>query len=188
MAATKALKTMGVSLTALAVVFGLSYYSEWPKYRFEQAARAAANVLPGARLVSSERVVELDSPVSWFWPPVTTLNFAMPDPYTDGRFYLISMLDEHGQNNPDVFLLDVDCKERKGEWYDLDEPETAFPARDVWGDPVVAPNGKTYRRMKTNILFPPEWPHAFCDTNWNVEREAIVNARLGKGARPPSAP
>jgi hypothetical protein len=66
----------------------------------------------------------------------------------------------------------LDCEARKGEWYDQDEPDTAIPARTLWGEPVVAPNGKTYRRSKGNIALPPEWLHAFCDTDWTAERKS----------------
>jgi hypothetical protein len=53
----------------------------------------------------------------------------------------------------------------------------------MWGEPVVAPNGKTYRRAKTQLPFPPEWLHAFCDTDWTAEREAVGAAIFKK---PPS--
>jgi hypothetical protein len=89
----------------------------------------------------------------------------------DGRFYQCSA--QYEESNTAVFLLDVDCEERKAEWYDLDEPDTALPARNLWGEPVVTPNGKTYRRSKAQMALPADWLHAFCDTDWKAEREAV---------------
>ena len=149
---------------------GVSYCSEVPKYQFERVAGETCKRIPGARLIGSIKAADLASPVSWFWPATTIWNFASPDPLMRGRFSLVGLIYE--QDSPVVFLLDVDCEARKGEWYDQDEPDTAIPARTLWGEPVVAPNGKTYRRSKGNIALPPEWLHAFCDTDWTAERKA----------------
>jgi hypothetical protein len=102
----------------------------------------------------------------------TTWNFARPDPLMRDRFYAVTLT--YDEKNPDVFLLDVACEARKADMYDLDQPESAFPARNLWGEPVLAPNGKTYRQLKTNITVPPEWLHAFCDTDWTTERKAAT--------------
>lgn len=171
------LKTAGGMAAFIAFVFGTSYCSEAPKYRFEKIAAEAGKQLPGARLVGSMKSGDLSSPVSWFWPATTTWNFAMPDPVMSGRFYLMSML--YDEKEPSVWLLDVDCDSRKGEWYDLDEPATAAPARNLFGEPVVAPNGQTYRHSKVNIAFPKEWLHQFCDTEWTAERKATRAAMFG---------
>ena len=32
-----------------------------------------------------------------------------------------------------VYLVDAECEARNAVLYDLDEPESAFPARDMWG-------------------------------------------------------
>jgi hypothetical protein len=168
-------KTAGGLAAFIAFLFGGSYCSEMPKYRFEKVAAETGRRLAGARLVSSIKSGDLTSPASWFWPATTTWNFAMPDPTMDGRFYLMSMIYE--EKEPNVWLLDVDCDSRKGEWYDLDEPATAIPARDVWGDPLVAPNGQTYRHSKVSIAFPTEWLHQFCDTDWTAERRAVASQR-----------
>jgi hypothetical protein len=141
-----------------------------PKYHFEEATSELGRQLPGARLVSSIRSGDFTSPVSWFRPTTTTWNFAMPDPRMDGRFYTFTMV--FGEKEPFVFLLDVDCQDRTLIWYSLSEPASAFPARDIFGEPVVTPNGKTYRRFDAKYPAPPEWMPAFCDTDWTAEKDA----------------
>lgn len=172
---TMAGKWVGIAsawLAGIAILLGVSYWAELPKYRFEQTAPEIGAQMPGARLIGSVKFADLASPISWFWPPTTTFNFASPDPLLKGRFYLVSMIYEE-RNEPDVFLIDVDCEARKGEWYDQDEPDTAFPARTLWGEPVVTRNGKTYRRSKAQMALPEDWLHAFCDTDWTAERKAV---------------
>ena len=80
--------------------------------------------------------------------------------------------------DPGVWLVDVDCNARTETLYDLDEPETAIPARNLWGEPVVAPNGKTYRRMKTAFPLPKDWLKTMCETDWTLEKKAIAAAQL----------
>jgi hypothetical protein len=172
MTAIRAFKIAGGWSAGIAIVMGLSYCSEWPKYRFERLAAETGQHIPGARLIGSMKTGNLASPISWFWPATTTWNFARPDLLMRDRFYTVTLTYDE---NPDVFLLDVDCEARgKAGIYDLDQPESAFPARNLWGEPVVAPNGKTYRELKTNITLPPEWLHAFCDTDWTTERKAAA--------------
>jgi hypothetical protein len=175
-----AIKTGGAWVAVIAVVMGTSYCSEAPKYSFARAAAETGRQIPGARLIGSMKSGDLTSPLSWFWPATTTWNFASPDPQMRGRFYLISL--QYGEKEPDVWLLDVDCDARNAEWYDLDEPDTALPARNIWGEPVVAPNGKTYRRSNVNMALPKTWLHAFCDTKWTAERKATA-AAMFKSAR-----
>lgn len=170
----KYLRIIGGCSAAIAVVLGLSYWSERPKYHFEQVAIRVGHDVPGARLIFSAKSGDIASPVSWFWPATTIFNFAMPDRMA-GRFYLMGLL--YGEKEAAVYLLDADCEARKVEWYDLDEPDSAYPARDFFGDPVVAPNGKTYRRDSAQLPAPPEWLHAFCDTDWTAERKAVFSAR-----------
>jgi hypothetical protein len=153
-------------------MLGVSYCSELPKYRFEQAAIETAKQLPGSRLLTSFKSGDLTSPISWFWPATTTWNFAVPDRELSGRFYTFTLT--YGDKNPLVYLVDVDCEDHEFTWYDLDEPEGAFPARDLFGEPVVAPSGQTYRRSKDQLDPPPGWMHAFCDTDWTAERKAAT--------------
>jgi hypothetical protein len=178
MAANGALKIIG----GIAIVLSLSYCSELPKYRFERAAAEAGHRIPGARLISSMKGGDLASPVSWFWPATTNWSFAFPDAVLRDRFYTFTLI-YNEELSPIVFLVDADCEAREEVLYDLDEPESAFPALDFLGEPVVAPNGKTYRRAKryTNIAPPPEWLHAFCETDWTAERKA---AGLGNADAP----
>jgi hypothetical protein len=138
--------------------------------------------MPGARLISAMKTGDLASPISWFWPARTTWNFALPDPLMRDRFYTVTL--RYGEESLSVFLVDADCQAREEVLYDLDEPDSAFPARDVWGEPVVAPNGKTYRRLNTKVALPPAWLHAFCDTDWTTERKAAAAA----ARRPSEAP
>ena len=74
-----ACKNLGVLALGLAIVLGLSYSAELPKYRFQADAAETGRVIAGARLVSAIQSTELASPVSWFWPATTTWNFAWPD-------------------------------------------------------------------------------------------------------------
>jgi hypothetical protein len=170
MSAKRAVRIAGGWVAGLAALMTVSFCSEAPKYRFERIAKSEAATVPGARQLNAIRVVDIASPVSWFWPPATILNFAVPDSLMDGRFYQFSA--QYEEADTAVFLLDVDCEGRKAEWYDLDEPGTAFPARNLWGEPVVAPNGKTYRRSKTQMALPADWLRAFCHTDWTAERKA----------------
>ena len=169
------LKIIGGWSAAIAIALGISYWSERPKYHFEQVASRVGQQLPGAWLISSMKTGDLSSPVSWFWPATTTWNFAVPDRMRD-RFYIISM--RYGEGQATTFLIDADCEAHKVVWYDLDEPESAYPARDFLGDPVVAPNGQTYRRDSAQLPAPPEWLHAFCETDWTAERKAAASAPL----------
>jgi hypothetical protein len=75
--------------------------------------------------------------------------------------------------DPTTFLIDIDCKTGDITWYDLDEPEKALPARDLYGQPVVAPNGQTYRRDSDQMSTPPGWLQPLCKTDWTAERKAV---------------
>src|SRR5262245_38884001 len=131
------LKIIGASLAVLIAVFGWSYLSEWPKYRFEKVAAEVGQQLPGGRLISSMKAVDLASPLTWFRPVTTTYNFAMPD-LPKGRFYVMTL--RYEEKEPFVHLVDADCDKRSLDWHGLDQPNSAYPALDLWGEPVVAPN------------------------------------------------
>jgi hypothetical protein len=88
-----------------------------------------------------------------------------------GRFYTITLA--YDEKEPIVWLIDVDCKDHKFTWYDLDQPASALPARDLYGEPVLAPGGKTYRRSDPQLDPPPGWMHQFCDTDWTEEHKAV---------------
>jgi len=182
MTASRAFKIVGGWSLGIAIVLGLSYCEEGPKYQFDRMAVDVGHQIPGARLIGSVKSLDLASPLSWFWPARTTWNFASPDPLMHYRFYTVTLIYE--QKEPIIFLMDADCEDRKLDLYDLDEPESAFPARNLWGEPVVAPNGKTYRRLDTKQEFPAIWLRAFCDTDWSAERSAVATAMgLQKGTQ-----
>jgi len=168
---TKLLKIIGAWAAVIATALSLSYCSELPKYRFEKAAIEAAKALPGSRLISTTKSGDLLSPVSWLWP--AKWHFAMPDRQMGGRFYTVTLV--YGEKEAIVFLVDVDCDDHTITWYDLDEPDTAYPARDLFGEPVIAPSGQTYRRIQHQLPTPPGWMHEFCDTDWTAERKAAAN-------------
>lgn len=168
-------KALVGGLVVLAIIAGISYLEESPKYRFEKAAAEAINQTPGARLISSSQSGDLASPISWFRPTTTTWNFAMPDAQMSGRFYMVTMLYED-QDDPGVLLVDASCDDRSLTLYSLDAPEDSYPARDMFGEPVVAPNGQTYRLMNTKAQLPDEFIKAFCDTDWSAERKAMAAA------------
>jgi hypothetical protein len=160
------------------IVLGMSYCSEATKHRFEDRAAENTSSVPGARVISSERHRSILSPVSWFWPATTKTTIALPDPRVADRFYTMTLA--YGEKLPVVFLVDADCQTRKLTFFGPDEPESAAPAQDLFGAPVVAANGKTYRRLHTNPEAPATWIVDFCDTDWSVEREAVAAARRYK--------
>ena len=165
------LKLAGGVALVIAAVLIVSYLSELPRYRFEQVAAEVGHRLPEARPISATKTGHLASPISWFWPAKTVWTFASPDAVVSDRFSIITLM--YGEDQPTTRLVDVDCSNRKMIWYDLEEPDTAFPARDVWGQPVLAPNGKTYRRLRIQPLARPEWMQAFCETDWTAEMSVL---------------
>ena len=169
-----AFKKLAALALGIAIVLGLSYSAEVPKYRFQEDAAETGRVIPGARLVNAIQSTELVSPVSWFWPATTTWNFAWPDLAKQNRFYAVTL--NYGEDDPVVLLVDTDCETGTAELYDLDEPDSALPALTTGGEPVVAPNGKTYRRTTADRPFPATWIRSFCDTDWTREKASIAAA------------
>ena len=167
-----AFNKLGASALGIAIVLGLSYSAELPKYRFQADAAETGRIIPGAKLVSSVQSTELASPVSWFWPATTTWNYAWPDTAKQNRFYAASLV--YGEDDPVVLLVDADCKTGTVDLYDLDEPDSALPALTVGGEPVVAPNGKTYRRTNAEHAFPATWMESFCDADWTAEKASVA--------------
>jgi hypothetical protein len=157
------------------IVLGMSYCSEAMKHRFEDRAAENTSSVPGARVISSEQRRSILSPVSWFWPATTETTIALPDPRVADRFYTMTLT--YGEKLPVVFLIDADCQTQRLTFFGPDEPESAEPAQDLFGAPVVAANGKTYRRLRTNPEAPATWIVDFCDTDWSVERETVAAAR-----------
>ena len=170
-----AFKNLGALALGIAIVLGLSYSAERPKYRFQEDAAETGRVIPGARLINAVQSTELASPVSWFWPATTAWNFAWPDLAKPNRFYAVTLV--YGEDDPVVVLVDADCETGAVELYDLDQPESALPALTIGGQPVVAPNGKTYRRIDAERPFPATWIQSFCDTDWTAEKASVAAAR-----------
>jgi hypothetical protein len=168
-------KNLGAIALGIAIVLWLSYSAERPKYRFQEDAAETGRIIPGAKLVSSVQSTELASPVSWFWPATTTWNYAWPDPAKPNRFYAASLV--YGEDDPVVLLVDADCTTGAVELYDLDEPDSALPALTARGEPVVAPNGKTYRRTNAERPLPASWIQSFCHTDWTAEKASVAGSR-----------
>jgi hypothetical protein len=158
--------TVSVCLLIAVLYFGLRIKS---KYEFLHLPTAVSVELPGSRLIDSTKVFDLDSPLSWFWPEAGWV-FAIPDPVQADRFFMFRI--EYGERQPIVFMVDADCSTKRMTWYDTDEPDNVFPARDLYGRPVVAPDGKTYRRSSAQAEPPQKWMHEFCETDWTAERKA----------------
>jgi hypothetical protein len=163
------------------VIFGVlavSYCSELPKHLFEDRAAESTSAVPGARAIGSKMRRSILSPVSWFWPATTETTFALPDPRVADRFYTMTLA--YGEKLPAVFLVDADCQTRTLTFFGPDEPQSAEPARDLFDAPVVAANGKTYRRLRTNPDPPASWVADFCDADWSAEREAVAAAQRNR--------
>jgi hypothetical protein len=158
--------SVGVCLPMAVLYFGLRIKS---KYEFLHLATAVSVELPGSRLIDSTKVFDFDSPLSWFWPEAGWV-FAIPDQVQADRFFMFRI--EYGERQPIVFMVDADCGTKKMTWYDTDEPDNVFPARDLYGQPVAAPDGKTYRRSSAQAEPPQKWMHEFCETDWTAERKA----------------
>jgi hypothetical protein len=178
MAKKRILRIVSRWSAVIVVVIGVSYCSELPKHRFEDRAAESTNGVPGARVIASKKRRSILSAVSWFWPAITESTIALPDPRVADRFYTMTLA--YGEKLPVVFLVDADCQTRKLTFFGPDEPESAEPARDLFGSPVVAANGKTYRRLRTNPDTPATWAVDFCDTDWSVERDAVVAAQRNR--------
>jgi hypothetical protein len=181
--AIRRLRTLAAWLVAAAAMLVLSYCWEWPKYRFQETAEASVRQLPGARIIDEQKEGDFASPMSWFKPTVTAVTFAIPDPMERDRFFRTTFFYDRTLE-PLVELVDVDCDQRAAVRYDLDEPTSALPARSVWGEPVVAQNGQTYRRVSPKFEQtypePPRFIAAFCDTDWTRERQAAGNAKFNR--------
>jgi hypothetical protein len=160
------------------IVLGVSYCSEATKHRFQDRTAENTNSVPGARVIGSEQHRSILSPVSWFWPATTETTTALPDPRVADRFYTMTLA--YGEKLPVVFLVDADCQTRKLTFFGPDEAESAEPAQNLFGAPVVAANGKTYRRLRINPEAPATWVVDFCDTDWSAEREAVLAAQRDK--------
>jgi hypothetical protein len=164
--------------SVMVIALGMSYCSEATKHRFEDRAAESTSGVPGARVISSERHRSILSPVSWLWAATTQTTIALPDPRVADRFYTMTLA--YGEKLPVVFLVDADCQTRKLTFFGPDEPEGAAPAQDLFGAPIVAANGKTYRRLRTDPEAPATWIVDFCDTDWSVERDTVAAARRSR--------
>tara|TARA_R110002074_G_scaffold398138_2_gene589638 strand:- start:1517 stop:2044 length:528 start_codon:yes stop_codon:yes gene_type:complete len=167
-------KALASVLGVLVFLSGLSYCSERPKYHFEKVAIAVGEEMQGARLIDSFKSGDLASPVSWFWPATTTWVYAIPDVQIKNRFVTVTLV--YGESEPSILLQDVDCVSGQSTMYsELGDEDTAA-ALDFYGNPVVAPNGKTYRRFESSVVEPKKQQIAFCDTDWSSERAILRRA------------
>jgi len=167
------MQTIGGLVLAAAVVLGLSYCSERPKRQFAGPVIEGAKQIPGARLISSFKSGDLTSPVSWFWPATSRLVYARPDiTAPTPRFYVMSF---GYKETPFVYLVEPNCQARTEVTYFQPDPgDNGDPARNIMGDPVIAPNGKPFLRHDTHIPPSAEELHALCDTDWTPERKAVA--------------
>jgi hypothetical protein len=178
MAKKRIFRIIGGWSAAIIGVMAVSYCSELPRHRFEDRAAESTNGVPGARVISSKKRRSIQSPVSWFWPATTESTIALPDPRMADRFYTVAWT--YGKKQPEVFLVDADCQTRSLTFFGPDEPEGAEPARDLFGNSVVAANGKTYRRLRIAPDAPAAWIADFCGTDWSAERDAVVAAQRNR--------
>jgi len=169
-------KEIGIGIGVAGAMFGGSYLHEWSAYSFESRAMAGLGSVQGARFLNKLSSIDIASPATWIWPTTDVVDFAFPDPMMSGRFYVLSML-RGASPEEAVFLIDVDCDEpEKATWYDLKQPATAYPARDLWGEPVHTKSGEVYRQLKKSPPLPAKWQQEFCHTDWQTERQAVGEA------------
>jgi hypothetical protein len=154
------------------VYFGLSVKS---RYDFQHRPAEILSELPGSRLIGSTKVLDVTSPISWFWPE-EAWTFALPDPVLNGRFFTFRA-EYREKNATGLYLVDADCRDKKLTWYDPEEPDNVFPARDLYGEPVTDADGETYRLSAAQPDPPARWMHEFCDTDWTAERKAAAASR-----------
>jgi len=161
-------------LIVLACVLAYEAWCIKSKYDFQQLPAQLTKSSPAMRLIGSGKAFDLTSPiVSWFWPERSWI-FALPDRTFVDRFFAFRA--EYGERQPrGIVMVDVNCGSKKLTWYDLDEPETAIPARDLYGGPVRSVGGEVYRRSSARPEQPPRgWIHQFCETDWSAERKALI--------------
>ena len=169
----QSVKNIGMLAGAVAILATLSYCSERPKYHFEKVAAEVGKEIPGARLIDSFQSGDLASPVSWIWSATTTWVYAVPDPLMKNRFLIATLV--YGEKDLMPLLEDIDCTSGKSTLYSGENvDETMPPARDIWGDPVKAANGKTFREFTSNIEPTKKRLNAFCHTDWTTERAAVL--------------
>ena len=118
-------KIAGGWSAGIAIALGLSYCSEWSKYRFERQAAETGQHIAGARLIGSTKTGDLASPISWFWPATTTWSFARPDPLMRHRFYTVTLI--YNEASPLVYLVDAECEARKAVLYGFSASWLAAP-------------------------------------------------------------
>jgi len=160
----------------IAVLACVLAYEAWcikSKYDFEQLPAQITKSSPALRLIGLGKAFDLTSPIlSWFWP-VRSWIFALPDKTFADRFFAFRA--EYGEREAKaIVMVDVDCTSKKLTWYDLDEPETAIPAHDLYGGPVKSVGGKIYRLSSAQPGSPRGWIHQFCETDWSAERKALI--------------
>ena len=161
----------------LIVLAGVLVYEAWcikSKYDFRKLPAQITKSSPALRLIGSGKTFELTSPIlSWFWPERSWI-FALPDRTFANRFFAFRA--EYGEGQPKgIVMVDVDCTSKKLTWYDLEQPQTAIPARDLYGGPVKSVDGQVYRLVIAQPEQPPQgWIHQFCETDWSAERKALV--------------
>ena len=165
------------AITFMTVFVGWLYWDVSQQHKFAITVAEDMESIPVARLVSSFKSSELTNPFSWFWPPMTRLTYAAPDTSLPGgsRFYLMTFVLDN-KDPPFIMMVHVNCESQKYIYYATIKPTDSIDrelARNVLGEPVIAPDGSMFQRHETKIPADPSQLKTICETDWTKERKAI---------------
>lgn len=161
-------KSSGCLTLGVVIFLGYSALVQYGEHQYERAVITAMKSIPLNRQVSSFQKIDIVNPVSWIWPARSTLLYASPDASSEGRFF--TMRFSKGEKlQPTVSLIAPDCSKRNYVTYRRTESgDPKRLARDGFGDPLVAPDGKMFERQNRLEKLSDKLFTAFCKTSWVV--------------------
>lgn len=171
------LKSWAGVFGVIALLGGCSYMEGAAKYRWQDRIEAEFEGQPYIRKLKAAKVIYPESPASWFRPYVETLTYIMPDPLNSEGYYLLA---NHYDEGSSVVYYDIECSDRTAFRASPDADEGPI-ARDVLGEPLKDPEGRTFRYTTEKMEPLPDFlSKQLCDTSWKKEREAMRAARRNR--------